>query len=307
MDSLAAAPGTGPNTGPLSVIRPPRRAKEVAELPSRTLVMGILNVTDDSFSDGGRHASRDAAIRHGLKMFYDGADIIDVGGESTRPDSVPVDPSLELERILPVVTALAKAGATVSVDTKNASTARAVITAGAKIINDVSGNDLTDEMAALIAETGVHYVLMHARGVVKSSDPKATYTDVVAEVIAELKECVSRLEAAGVAREKIILDPGLGFNKDGEHNWELLRGIEAFESLGFPLLIGASRKRFLGTLLLSGGKTREPQGRDAATLALSALLAHRGVWAVRVHDVEPTVDAVKVVEALKHPAAKNIG
>ncbi|MCB4208900.1 dihydropteroate synthase [Arthrobacter sp. UM1] len=298
MDSLAAAPGTGPNTGPMMRLRAPQTPKKLNELPRRTLVMGILNVTEDSFSDGGRHADADAAVRHGLAMHYGGADIVDVGGESTRPDAEPVDPETEAERILPVIRALAKAGASVTVDTKNASTARAALEAGAVAVNDVSGNLLTDEMAALIAETGAGYILMHSRGPVKSQDPSAQYGSAPAEVAAELAECVRRLEAAGVAREQIVLDPGLGFNKEAEDNWDILRGLGELEAIGLPLLIGASRKRFLGRLLASGGKDRPVGERDAATLALTALLAQRGVWGVRVHDVEGSADAVAVAEAL---------
>jgi dihydropteroate synthase len=299
MDNLAASPGTGPNTGPLTLLRKPRPAKAVKDLPKRTLVMGILNVTEDSFSDGGQYLSPDAAIQQGLRMFYAGADIIDVGGESTRPDSIPVDKTLEQERVLPVVRALAKAGAVVSVDTKRASTAEAAIEAGAAIINDVSGNELTDKMAAVVASTGVHYVLTHARGEVKSRDPLAEYADVVAEVTAELQQCIDRLLAAGVRREQIIVDPGLGFNKNAEDNWRLLAGLDALEALGFPVLVAGSRKRFLGELLLSGGKIRAAAERDDATLALTSLAARRGVWGVRVHDVEGSVDAVAVAEKLR--------
>ncbi|GAA1351939.1 dihydropteroate synthase [Falsarthrobacter nasiphocae] len=294
MDSLAALPEEGAR----------RRPRRVEALPDRTLVMGVLNVTEDSFSDGGRHATPQEAVRHGLEMSRAGADIVDVGGESTRPDAVPVDPAAEAARVIPVVERLAAAGVVVSVDTKNASTARAAVKAGALIINDVSGVEMTDEMARVVAETGVHYVLMHSRGPVRSQDPKAAYDDAPSEVLAELEGPLARLEAAGVAREKIILDPGLGFSKRPADNWALLRAIPRFEALGLPVLIGASRKRFLGSLLAAHGEDRPVDGRDAATVALTAALAQRRVWAVRVHDVAGNADAVAVAEALRDEPAR---
>jgi dihydropteroate synthase len=300
MDSLAAAPGTGPATSPLPVVRPVRAPRRFEDLPAdRTLVMGILNVTPDSFSDGGQFGQADQAIQAGLKMHYDGADIIDVGGESTRPDSVRVDPAEEQQRILPVVEALVKAGALVSVDTMNASTAEKAITAGAAVINDVSGLDVDPGMPALIARTGVRYVLMHSRGAVRSSDPHAEYDSVVDDVITELTKIREQFLEAGVAPEQIILDPGLGFSKDGAANWELLRNIDRFNALGHRVLIGASRKRFLGSLLASSGKAAPPLERDNATAAVTALAAFAKVWCVRVHNVGPNVDAVKTTAAWK--------
>ncbi|GAA3292103.1 dihydropteroate synthase [Arthrobacter citreus] len=300
MDSLAAAPGTGPATSPLPVIRPVRAPRRFEDLPGdRTLVMGILNVTPDSFSDGGRFGQADAAIQAGLKMHYDGADIIDVGGESTRPDSVRVDPAEEQQRILPVVEALVKAGALVSVDTMNASTAEKAIAAGAAVINDVSGMEVDPAMPDLIARTGVHYVLMHSRGPVRSSDPHAAYDSVVDDVITELTKIREQFLAAGVAPGQIILDPGLGFSKDGASNWELLRNIDRFNALGHRVLIGASRKRFLGSLLATSGKAAAPLERDGATAAVTALAAFANVWCVRVHNVGPNVDAVKTTAAWK--------
>ena len=300
MDSLAAAPGTGPATSPLPMLRPARAPRRFEDLPTdRTLVMGILNVTPDSFSDGGQYGQADQAIQAGLKMHYDGADIIDVGGESTRPDSVRVSPEEEQARILPVVEALVKAGVLVSVDTMNASTAEKAIAAGAALINDVSGLDIDPGMPALIARTGVPYVLMHSRGAVRSSDPHAEYDSVVDDVIVELTRIREVFYTAGAAPEQIILDPGLGFSKDGSSNWELLRSIDRLQALGHRVLIGASRKRFLGSLLTSSGKAAPPLERDDATAALSALAAFHNVWCVRVHNVRSSIDAVKTTAAWK--------
>ena len=300
MDSLAAAPGTGPNTSPLPVLRKPRPKATFEGLPrDRAVVMGILNVTPDSFSDGGANPTADTAIAAGLRMFYAGADIIDVGGESTRPGSDEVPEDEEQRRILPVIEALVKAGALVSVDTRRASTAGKAIDAGATIINDVSGNLVADEMISVVAERGAYYVLMHNRGDSKTMGSLAEYGDVVEDVLAETLAARDRLRAGGVADEKIILDPGLGFAKDGEHNWALLRGLGKFLGQGHRVLVGASRKRFLGELLTSGGKAAAPQQRDAATAAISALAAAAGVWGVRVHDVTANLDAVKVAARAK--------
>lgn len=298
MDSLGAMPGTGPATSPMPVIRRVKAAKTFADLPrDRAVVMAILNVTPDSFSDGGQFVSTEAAVAHGLRLHYGGADIIDVGGESTRPDSVTVPAQEEQRRILPVIKTLVAAGALVSVDTMNASTAAEAIDAGAAIINDVSGINYDPAMPALIAERGVHYVLMHSRGAVKSVDAAAEYDDVVGEVVAELSGLRDSFVAAGVAPEQLILDPGLGFNKQGRHNWAILQGLEKFTALGHPVLIGASRKRFLGTLLATAGKAAAPAERDQATAALSAIAAAHGAWGVRVHDAEANLDAVKVAAA----------
>jgi dihydropteroate synthase len=295
MDSLAAAPGTGPATSPLPILRKPRPAASFEDLPTgRTLVMGILNVTPDSFSDGGKHATPDTAIAAGLRMFYAGADIIDVGGESTRPGAEDVSPEEEQRRVVPVVEALVKAGALVSIDTTHASTAAAAVVAGAAIINDISGLSIEPEMAELVASAKVPYVLTHRRGDARTMNSLAEYTDVAGEVVAELAGVRDKLFAAGVSQEQIIIDPGLGFAKNDAQNWELLQNLDQLESLGHKILVGASRKRFLGTLLTVAGKSASPEERDAATAAITAISAYRGAWAVRVHDVGPSLDAVKV-------------
>ncbi|RNL63596.1 dihydropteroate synthase [Arthrobacter oryzae] len=304
MDSLAAAPGTGPATSPLPILRRPRPAARFDDLPTdRTLVMGILNVTPDSFSDGGKHATADSAIAAGLRMFYAGADIIDVGGESTRPGSEEVGPDEEQRRVLPVIEALVKAGSLVSIDTTHAATAAAALAAGAAIINDVSGLSLEPEMAELVARTRVPYILMHRRGDAGTMDSLTEYRDVAADVAAELAGVRGKLYAAGVAPEQIILDPGLGFAKTDAQNWELLQGLDALAGMGHRILIGASRKRFLGTLLTVAGKSAPPGERDAATAAVTAISAARGAWAVRVHDVVPSLDAVKVAAQMSPVAS----
>jgi dihydropteroate synthase len=256
--------------------------------------MGILNVTPDSFSDGGQHSSVDEAIAAGLRMFYGGADIIDVGGESTRPGADEVPEDEEQRRVLPVVEALAKAGALVSVDTRRATTAAKALDAGAVIINDVSGLEASQDMIDLVADRGAYYVLMHNRGNSRVMTSLTDYADVLDDVLAETVSVRDRLRAAGVQDEKIIVDPGLGFAKTGEQNWTLIRGIERFLDLGHKVLVAASRKRFLGELLTTAGKAAEPEQRDAATAAITAVVASRGAWGVRVHDVAPNLDAVKV-------------
>lgn len=295
MDSLAAAPGTGPATSPLPILRKPRPAATFADLPTgRTLVMGILNVTPDSFSDGGKHPTADTAIAAGLRMFYAGADIIDVGGESTRPGAEDVTLEEEQRRVIPVIEALVKAGALVSIDTTHAATAAAALKAGAAIINDVSGLTIEPEMAELVAASKVPYVLTHRRGGARTMDSLAQYQDVAGEVVAELAGVRDKLYAAGVGEEQIIVDPGLGFAKNDAQNWELLQHLDQLDSLGHKLLVAASRKRFLGTLLTVAGKSAVPEERDDATAAITAISASRGAWAVRVHDVGPSLDAVKV-------------
>jgi len=302
MDSLAAAPGTGPATSPLPILRKPRPVARFEDLPTdRTLVMGIVNVTPDSFSDGGEHATADTAIAAGLRMFYAGADIIDVGGESTRPGAEDVSPEEEQQRVVPVIEALVKAGALVSIDTVRASTAAAALKAGAAIINDVSGLTIEPEMAELVASSKAPYILTHRRGDARTMNSLAEYKDVAGEVVAELAGVRDKLYAAGVSREQIIIDPGLGFAKNDAQNWELLQNLDQLESLGHRILVGASRKRFLGTLLTVAGKSAAPQERDAATAAITAISAYRGAWAVRVHDVGPSLDAVKVAARMAAP------
>ncbi|XAS64230.1 dihydropteroate synthase [Micrococcaceae bacterium Sec5.8] len=307
MDSLAAAPGTGPATSPLPVLRKPRPAAKFQDLPTdRTLVMGILNVTPDSFSDGGQHPTADSAVAAGLRMFYAGADIIDVGGESTRPGATDVEPGEEQRRVLPVISALVKAGALVSIDTTHASTAAAALDAGAAIINDVSGLGMEPEMAELAARSKAPYILTHRRGNASTMDTLTDYADVAADVAAELTGIRDKLYAAGVTPEQIIVDPGLGFSKTDAQNWELLTHLDVLQAMGHKVLVAASRKRFLGSLLTVAGKAAPPAERDAATAAVTAISAWRGAWAVRVHDVGSSLDAVKVaarVAAAPAPAS----
>ncbi len=271
----------------------------------RTLVMGVLNVTADSFSDGGRYLDADAAIAHGLELIEQGADLIDVGGESTRPGAVRVDPGLEAERVVPVIGELAARGVTVSVDTMRAPVAAAAIRAGAAIVNDVSGGRADADMARVVADAGLPWILMHWRPAGDSTDRRFThrsgdvdgYRDVVAEVSGELLAQVDAAVSAGVDADRLILDPGLGFAKTAEHNWALLNALPTITGLGFPVLVGASRKRFLGALLRRDGADRPPAGRDVATASVSALSAAAGAWGVRVHDVASSRDAVAVAAA----------
>ncbi|WP_310376768.1 dihydropteroate synthase [Catenuloplanes atrovinosus] len=265
--------------------------------------MGILNVTPDSFSDGGRYADRDAAVAHGVAMRADGAALVDVGGESTRPGAARVDAEEESRRVLPVIRELAAAGVLVSIDTTRASVAAAAIAAGAVAVNDVSGGLADPEMAKVVAAEGVPWVLMHWRGHSQRMQQLAVYGDVVAEVRAELSRRVDDALAAGVAADKIIIDPGLGFAKDAAHNWELTRHLGALLSLGFPLLFASSRKSYLGSLLAGPDGTPRPAGgqRDAATVATSVLAVAAGAWGVRVHQVRDTVDAIAVWKASGAP------
>ena len=267
--------------------------------PGRCAVMGVLNVTPDSFSDGGRYLNLDDALSHGVEMWTDGADLVDVGGESTRPGADRVAAEVEIARILPVIKGLSAAGVAVSVDTTRARVAAAALAAGAVIVNDVSGGLADPDMAHVVADAGVPWILMHWRGYSKDMDSLATYDDVVADVRAELSARVDAALAAGVSADALVLDPGLGFAKKAHHNWPLLRRLDVLRALGFPVLVGASRKRFLGTLLADKeGVTRPPDGREEATAAISALVAAAGAWGVRVHDVRRSLDAVKVAEAL---------
>lgn len=267
---------------------------------SRCLVMGIVNVTPDSFSDGGLWLGTDDAIQHGLSMLSQGADLIDIGGESTRPGAERVPVEEELRRVIPVVTELAAAGVRVSIDTTRATVAQAAVAAGAVIVNDVSGGLADPEMAAVIADTGVDYVVMHWRGDSTVMDSLDRYEDVVADVRAELDQRVNLLIAAGVRSEQIILDPGLGFAKAGASNWPLVAHTNDLVASGFRVLIGASRKRFLGSVLSDvEAATDSAVDRDAATAAITTWAAAAGAWAVRVHDVAPSVAAVRTVARIQ--------
>lgn len=265
----------------------------------RPLVMGVVNVTDDSFSDGGRFLDSDRAIAQGVELARQGAAVIDVGGESTRPGAVRVDAEVEIARIAPVVETLAQQGLTVSIDTMHARVASVAIEHGARIVNDVSGGRADPDMARVVADAGVPWILMHWRSVAadRPHDVPA-YSDVVADVHGELMAAVDAAVAAGVSADDLVIDPGLGFAKSGEHNWALLRALPRFVATGLPVLVGASRKRFLGALLADAdGTSRPPDGRETATAVVSALAARHGVWGVRVHDVAASVDAIKVVQA----------
>ena len=243
------------------------------------LVMGILNVTPDSFADGGRHNDLEAAVARGLEMIAEGVDIIDIGGESTRPGADRVSEAEEIARTIPVITELAKHGVRISIDTMRASTAEAAIKAGASIINDVSGGLADSEMLQTAARLQVPYIAMHWRGQSKDMNSKAIYGDVVSDVISELNERIEAALDAGIQKDKLIIDPGLGFAKDAEHNWAIIDSIDRFVALGYPVLVGGSRKRFLG------GET--PDEREQATIDLTKRLGTTGVWAVRVHSVKP--------------------
>ena len=262
----------------------------------RTLVLGILNVTPDSFADGGKFLEPAAAIMQGRKLITEGADIIDVGGESTRPGAERVSEEVELKRVIPVITELVKDGAVVSVDTTRAEVAKAAIRAGATYVNDVSGGLADEKMAQLIAANPkVQYIVMHWRGESKDMQSKAIYKDVVKEVKDELDDRVSELIKAGVQAEQIILDPGIGFAKEAEHNWQILQNIERFQLLGYPILVGASRKRFLGELI----NAKNADDREAASIALTAELARLNIWGVRTHSVKPHRDAIAVADRLR--------
>lgn len=260
--------------------------------------MGILNVTPDSFSDGGRWDTAEAAIARGLELAREGADIVDVGGESTRPGAERVTPGEEVTRVLPVIEALAAEGVTVSVDTMRARTARAAVDAGARIVNDVSGGLADPDMARIVAELECDYVAMHWRAHSTQMDALDRYDDVVRDVCDELSARVDALVAAGVNPARIILDPGLGFSKVGDSNWSLLAHLADLGKLGHRLLVGASRKRFVGAAIARDDEDPAPaSARDHATTAITALSAQQGVWAVRVHDAAAARDAVRVVSA----------
>lgn len=284
----------------LATLRPPGHP------PDPPLIMGVVNVTPDSFSDGGRWFEPRAAIEHGALLLDQGADLLDVGGESTRPGAARPSEREELDRVVEVVRALADQGARVSVDTMRARVAAEALDAGACLINDVSGGLADPQMAPLVASAGVPFVAMHWRAHSAQMDLEARYADVLGEVVAELEQRVAGLLEAGVAAEAIILDPGFGFSKDAGHNWELLAGLGQVVALGHPVLVGTSRKRFLGRLDPTAGPDAEPSPpieRDAATAATSLLAAQAGAWAVRVHDVPSTRDALAVWEHVRAAGA----
>ena len=252
-----------------------------------TLVMGILNVTPDSFSDGGEFLDSKKAIARGLEMVEEGATIIDVGGESTKPGAERVSLDEELTRVIPVIHALAKSGAKVSVDTMRAETAAMAVAAGASIINDVSGGLADPAMHATAAALKTQYICMHWRGQSKDMDSLAVYENVVTDVINEMTKQIAAALLAGIEPTKMVIDPGLGFAKTAEHNWEILRNIDKFKEFGLPILIGGSRKRFLGGT--------DPLERESASIALTTWLASKHIWGVRTHSVKPHVDAIKVI------------
>ncbi|MCU1514434.1 MAG: dihydropteroate synthase [Microbacteriaceae bacterium] len=258
--------------------------------------MGILNVTPDSFSDGGKYNNFDDAIQHGIDLAAAGASIIDVGGESTRPGAERVPVEQEQLRVLPVVKALSEYGISVSIDTMNASTALAAAEVGAMMINDVSGGLSDEGMTRVAAETGLHFVAMHWRGQSADMQKKAVYKNLLRDVREELKNRVAELIVSGVRPDRIVLDPGIGFAKDGDQNWQLLANLPALGTIGYPILIGASRKKFLAALLPDDA---EPVDRDPATAVISALAAQAGAWGVRVHDVAGTKAALDVWEAMQ--------
>jgi dihydropteroate synthase len=272
--------------------------------PDRCVVMGVLNVTPDSFSDGGRYLDPADAVAHGTAMWRRGADLIDVGGESTRPGAERVAPEVESARVVGVIRALAEAGVPVSVDTTRARVAEVALDAGARLVNDVSGGLADPDMAKVVAERGVPWILMHWRGHSRNMTALANYADVVTDVRDELSDRVDAALAAGVSADALVLDPGLGFAKHAGHDWALLQRLDVLCKLGFPVLVGASRKRFLGRLLADpDGTPRPPDGREVATAAISALAAVAGVWGVRVHDVGGSLDAVAVATAWQRGAA----
>jgi dihydropteroate synthase len=264
----------------------------------RTLVMGVVNVTPDSFSDGGLWLEPEAGIAHGRTLHEQGADLVDVGGESTRPGAERPSEEEELRRVIPVVRELSRAGVVVSIDTMRARVAAEALDAGAALVNDVSGGLADAELPPLVAAAGVPYVVMHWRAHSTLMERYAVYDDVVADVTKELSERLEAVVAQGVPVERIVLDPGLGFAKNPPHNWAMLHGLDQLMALGRPVVVGASRKRFLGALLAGAdGTPAPPEARDGATHATSALAAAAGVWCVRVHDVPGTVDAVRVAAA----------
>ncbi|TXS56246.1 dihydropteroate synthase [Streptomyces sp. t39] len=265
----------------------------------RCAVMGVVNVTPDSFSDGGRWFDTTAAVKRGLDLVAQGADLVDVGGESTRPGASRVDEDEELRRVVPVVRELASEGVVVSVDTMRASVAEQAVAAGAVLVNDVSGGLADPRMVPAVAGTGAPFVVMHWRGFSEDMNSRAVYGDVVTEVVDELRARMEAVVDGGIAPERLVVDPGLGFAKAAEHDLALLAGLDRLRALGRPVLVAASRKRFLGHVLAREGTPPPARERDAATAAVSAIAAHDGAWAVRVHEVRATADAVRVARAVE--------
>ncbi len=269
----------------------------VLSTADHTLIMGVVNATPDSFSDGGYHAARDEAVACGLALWHQGADVVDVGGESTRPGAEPVSADVELGRVVPVVADLVEAGVVVSVDTMKAEVAAAAVAAGAQIVNDVTA--LRDsEMAAVCAESDVGVVLMHMQGDPGTMQDDPQYGDVVAEVHDYLEKRVEYAVAAGIDRSRLCIDPGIGFGKNFEHNLDLLAGIDTFAGMGLPVLIGTSRKGFLGQILREAGSVTEPDERDVATAATVALAIAGGASVVRVHNVSHALQAARTADAM---------
>jgi len=273
--------------------------------PDRLVVIGVLNVTPDSFSDGGRFTSLDDAVAHGCRLADDGADLVDVGGESTRPGADRVDAAEEERRVIPVIEALVANGIRVSIDTYRAVVAERALAAGASVVNDVSGGLGDPDMAAVVRAAGCPWILMHWRGHSRRMQDLAHYVDVVDDVRRELAERVEAANQAGISSDRIVIDPGLGFAKTAEHNWALLAHLDVLVGFGLPVLIGASRKSFLGRVLADPAGTPRPVGeRESATVALTAYAATQGAWGVRVHDVRANVDAARTIAAVREAATR---
>jgi dihydropteroate synthase len=273
--------------------------------PDRLVVIGVLNVTPDSFSDGGRFTSLDDAVAHGCRLADDGADLVDVGGESTRPGADRVDAAEEERRVIPVIEALVANGVRVSIDTYRAVVAERALAAGASVVNDVSGGLGDPDMAAVVRAAGCPWILMHWRGHSRRMQDLAHYVDVVDDVRRELAERVEAANQAGISPDRIVIDPGLGFAKTAEHNWALLAHLDVLVGFGLPVLIGASRKSFLGRVLADPAGTPRPvDEREAATVALTAYAATQGAWGVRVHDVRANVDAARTIAAVREAATR---
>jgi dihydropteroate synthase len=264
------------------------------------VVVGVLNVTPDSFFDGGRYTDLGSAVAHAVRLLADGADLVDVGGESTRPGAERIDTATELQRVLPVIRELVAAGVPMSIDTTRAAVAAAALEAGVEMVNDVSGGLADPDMARVVADAGCPWVLMHWRGHSREMGDLAVYGDVVKEVSVELAERVDAAVSAGVSDQRLILDPGLGFAKTAEHNWRLSAHLDAVLALGLPVIVGTSRKSYLGKLLAGpDGSPRPVTGRGAASVASALLAVAAGAWGVRVHDVRDTVDAIRVWQAVE--------